>query len=270
MTSGGPTTTETHPEARRRPPSKIDPRIRQRLIEVRRSEGRRRLRVLLTLGGLVLFGVTSWGLTRSPLLDVDHLRVDGAIQTPAAQVLAVAGLRPGMAMTDVAAGAAARRIRALPWVRAVHVERRWPSTVTVHVLERVPVAAAPATGGVALVDRQGRVLAVTAAPPPDRPMLTGLPPAGAPGSMLAGRVAELLAVAQALPPAVVPRVAGVAAAAGGEVELRLRPQGVVKLGAPEQLPEKMVAIQTVLAQVDLSRLAVLDVRVPASPAITRA
>ena len=73
-------------------------------------------------------------------------------------------------------------------------------TLVDHIVSgRVPVAAAPATGGVALVDRQGRVLAVTAAPPPDRPVLTGLPAAGAPGSMLAGRVAELLAVAQALP-----------------------------------------------------------------------
>jgi hypothetical protein len=66
------------------------------------------------------------------------------------------------------------------------------------------------------------------------------------------------------------RVAGVAAAEGGQLELRLNPAGVVRLGPPDQLAEKMLATQTVLAQVDLTGLAVLDVRVPASPAITRA
>ena len=66
------------------------------------------------------------------------------------------------------------------------------------------------------------------------------------------------------------RVAGIAAADGGQVELRLKPSGIVRLGPPDQLAQKMLATQTVLTQVDLTRLAVLDVRVPASPAITRA
>jgi hypothetical protein len=65
-------------------------------------------------------------------------------------------------------------------------------------------------------------------------------------------------------------VVGVAVAEGGQVELRLRPSGVVRLGRTDKLSEKMLAVETVLTQVDLGRLAVLDVRVPSSPAITRA
>ncbi|MBV8986554.1 MAG: hypothetical protein JO248_19150, partial [Acidimicrobiia bacterium] len=76
--------------------------------------------------------------------------------------------------------------------------------------------------------------------------------------------------ALAMPPQVAQRVTAVAAADGGQVELRLKPSGVVRLGPPDQLAEKMLATQTVLTQVDLTRLAVLDVRVPDSPAITRA
>ena len=60
------------------------------------------------------------------------------------------------------------------------------------------------------------------------------------------------------------------AADSEQVELRLKPTGVVRLGPPDQLAQKMLATQTVLTQVDLTRLAVLDVRVPASPTITRA
>ena len=142
--------------------------------------------------------------------------------------------------------------------------------MTISVVERVPVAVVPAKTGVAVVDRTGRVIATQPAPPPGLPMLLGLPPAGPASTRVGGRAADLLAVAQAMPPQVAQRVTGVVAADGGQVELRLKPAGVVRLGPSDQLAEKMLSTQTVLTQVDLARLAVLDVRVPASPAITRA
>jgi hypothetical protein len=101
-------------------------------------------------------------------------------------------------------------------------------------------------------------------------VLLGLPPAGPASTRVDGRAADLLAVAQAMPSQVAQRVSGIAAADGGQVELRLKPTGIVRLGPPDQLTEKMLSTQTVLTQVDLAGLAVLDVRVPASPAITRA
>jgi cell division protein FtsQ len=226
--------------------------------------------MLLILAGVLLAALAAWGLVRSPLLDVDRVEVHGAVHVDPAEVRSASHVHQGMAMADVATAAAARRIRALPWVDTVQVARHWPSRVTITLVERVPVAAAPARSGAAIVDRRGRVLAVGPAAPPDRPLLLGLPPAGAPGTRLSGRVHDLLTVAGALPASVVPRLAGVIAADGGQIELRLRPTGVVRLGTPDQLGEKMVALETVLAQVDLSHLAVLDVRVPASPAVTRA
>ncbi|MBV8159855.1 MAG: FtsQ-type POTRA domain-containing protein [Acidimicrobiia bacterium] len=263
----------TPPTAPPRPPGTspgaIDPRFRQRRIEVRRLEGRRRLRVLLLLGSLFAAALLAWGVGRSPLLDVDHVRITGTVRTTPTEVAAAAGIHSGMAMLDVDGAAASARLRAVPWILGARVERHWPATVTIAVVERVPVAAVPDQAGVAVVDGRGRVLAVQAAAP-GLPMLVGLPPAGAPSTSLGGPAAELLAVAGAMPPAVAQRVTAVVAAGGGEVELRLRPAGIVRLGVPDQLAEKMVAARTVLTQVDLSRLAVLDVRVPASPAITRA
>ena len=251
-------------------PGLIDPRFRQRLIEVRRLEGRRRLRVVLILAGFLVAGLLAWATARSPLLDVDHLRVTGAVHATPTSISAASGVHTGMAMVDVDEGGAVRRLQALPWVLRAQVGRRWPASVTINVVERVPVAGVPAQAGVAVVDRTGRVVTVGPAPPPGLPVLLGLPPAGPAGTRIGGRAADLLAVAQAMPPQVTQRVAGVAAAEGGQVELRLKPSGVVRLGPPDQLAEKMLATQTVLTQVDLTRLAVLDVRVPASPAITRA
>ncbi|MBV8981153.1 MAG: FtsQ-type POTRA domain-containing protein [Acidimicrobiia bacterium] len=263
----------TPPTAPPRPPQEqriIDPRFRQRLVEVRRLEGRRRLRVVVVLAGFLLFALVAWGLTRSPLLNVDHVRVTGTARTTPAEIMAAAGVHDGMAMIDVDGGDAAARLHTVPWILRAHVERHWPSTVTISVVERVPVAAAPAKAGFATVDATGRVVATTGAPPPSLPMLLGLPPAGPPATRLGGRAADLLAVTRVMPPEVRARVSGIATADGGQVELKLVPTGIVRLGAPDQLAEKMVATRTVLTQVDLTRLAVLDVRVPASPAITRA
>ena len=264
-----PTAPPRPPEA---PPKKgaIDPRFRERRIEVRRTEGRRRLRVLLILAGFFFAALLAWGISRSPLLDVDHVRITGTVHTTPADIKAAARIHNGLAMLDVDSGAAAARLRAIPWILRAHVERHWPATVTIAVVERVSVAAVPAKTGIGVVDRTGRVVATQSAAPTGLPVLLGLPPAGPASTRIGGRAADLLAVAQAMPPQVAQRVAGIAAADGGQVELRLKPSGIVRLGPPDQLAQKMLATQTVLTQVDLTRLAVLDVRVPASPAITRA
>jgi cell division protein FtsQ len=217
--------------------------------------------------GVALLG---WGVTRSPFLDVDHVEVSGTVHATPADITAASGIHGGMAMLDVDGGDAGARLRAVPWILRAHVERHWPATVTITVVERLPVAAVPAKAGVGIVDPTGRVLTVVPTAPPTLPTLLGLPPAGPPSSRIAGRAADLLAVALAMPPQVAQRVTAVVAADSGQVELRLKPAGVVRFGPPDQLAEKMLATQTVLTQVDLTRLAVLDVRVPASPAITRA
>ncbi|MGI9033123.1 MAG: hypothetical protein ACR2HY_05490, partial [Acidimicrobiales bacterium] len=57
----------------------IDPRIRRRQLQVRRAEGRRRLRLLVATSIVVAVLGAGWGLTRSPLLDVDRVTVQGAV-----------------------------------------------------------------------------------------------------------------------------------------------------------------------------------------------
>jgi len=263
--TGPPTATPT--EQRR---VVIDPRIRQRRIEVRRHEGRRRLRLLLTLLGVMALFLAGWGVTRSPLLDVDSIRLTGATRTSPEQILAASGVHRGLPLIDIDAGNAARRIESLPWVARATVRRRWPGTVDIALQERQPVASAPGPASTwVLVDAAGRVLAPVPAPPADHPALAGLPPAGPPGSQLATAGRGLLRVAAVLPASLVPRVALVGLAPDGQVELRLRPEGLVRLGAADALGAKVLALETVLTQVDLTHLAVLDLRVPQSPVLTR-
>ena len=250
----------------------MDPRIRRRRVEVRREEGRHRLRVLVVLSSVVVTGCAGWGATRSPLLNLDHVRVEGAVHVSPDEVRSASGLRLGQPLTDVEAGTAARAVEALPWVLGASVHRDWPGAVTIRLAERAPVAATPAEpGGFALVDATGAVLEHVAAVPPGLVQLAGLPPAGEPGTRLTDAGVATLAVAVALPPSLVARTAGVGPAEGGtgEVELRLAPEGMVKLGPPDDLIRKFDAVAAVMAQVDLRNLAVLDVRRPESPVLTR-
>jgi hypothetical protein len=55
----------------------------------------------------------------------------------------------------------------------------------------------------------------------------------------------------------------------GQLEIRLRPRGTVLVGGPDALDDKVRAAVSVLGSVDGATVGVLDVRVPASPVLTR-
>jgi cell division protein FtsQ len=228
--------------------------------------------VVVGVVSVAVVGAGGWAATGSPLLDLDAVMVDGVVHTPAPVAAAATGLRPGAPMVDLDLAAAVRGVEALPWVQRATVERHWPGQVRVHVVERAPAAALAADGGeTVLVDATGRVLERVDPAPSGLAVLSGLPPAGPPGSRLSGEAMAAVAVATVLPAELRARTAVISpgSAGSGEVELHLTPDGTVRLGRPEDLDRKFDAIRAVLAQVDLRNLAVLDVRRPDSPILTR-
>ena len=254
-------------------PPEVDPRMRERRIAVTREAGKRRLKVLIAIATVLVITGGVFVALRSPFLDVDRLAITSGPHTPPADITAAAGVPKHRALVDVDTAAVARRIRTLPWVRSVRVTKQWPATVRIDVLERVPAAAVPAAaGGWALVDGGGRVLARVGAPPPDLAPVVDVPPVGAPGTTVWQSVRPSLAVAAALPRSLVSRVAGVGPAPGGEVQLHLKPQGLARLGPPTNLGAKLSAVVVLVDHVPLvtnTGVAVLDVRVPTTPVVTR-
>lgn len=247
----------------------VDPRIRRRRAEVRRAEGRRRLRVVVAAAILSAAVAGGWGALRSPLLDVDRIEVVGVQHLEPAEVASAAAIPRGTALVDVDPGAVAERVRALGWVGTVRVERSWPSTVAVVVTERTPVAVTRHDGEPwLLLDAGGRVLEQAAERPSGLVVMEGVSVAGArPGATVEGAEAAL-AVARLLPAPLRAEVEAVVRTDGG-TDLRLRGGGVAYLGSAQRLAEKLRALQTVLARVDTTGLATLDLRQPASPALTR-
>jgi cell division protein FtsQ len=248
----------------------VDPRIEARRAEVRLDRMARRRRQWLAGSVAVTVLVLVYGVTRTALLDVDDVLVQGAVRTPAEDIRAVSAVRPGEPLTDVDDERAVAAIQVLPWVDTATVTRSWTGSVDIIVTERHPALAVEGDAGVALVDGRRRVLAVESdveGAVGDLPRVRGLP-LGAPGESMPPVLDGALALAAALPPGLRTRVVAIDVV-GEEFRLALRPQGTARLGTVDRLDEKVVALSTMFGQVDLTKLCVVDVSVPASPVLTR-
>lgn len=249
-----------------RPAEAVDPRILARREEVERERQRRRRRWVIGVLAAVTLLVGAWYLTRTALLDVDRIVVTGSAHTSNEDLIATSGLRPGDQLLDVDAGAIGDRLRELPWVDDVTVTREWRGDVAIAVTERVPVAViSDPQGQPMLVDATGRVIAAAGAPDPALVAVDGLT-AGAPGEQVADADGPL-AVVTAITPGLRTRIETLVVRPDGQIELAVRPSGVVRFCGADRIAEKIRALQTVFAQVDDRGLATLDVCVPEQPTV---
>lgn len=231
----------------------IDPRFHERRISARRH-ARRRLLVVAILAGACTLGAGGVALLHSSLLAVRTVQVTGINHTSRARVLSAARLSGPM--IDVDGSGAAKRVEALPWVAGARVERHWPSSVRISVVERKPVAevalagigagptarpggglegaAAAGGSGWALVDGSSRVLADVPRPSPALVVLGGVADPGPPGSQLGPGAGAALEAVVRLAPSLAPRVAAVDAVGGGDLDVILRrPAGPISpAGSP--------------------------------------
>jgi cell division protein FtsQ len=239
----------------------VHPRVRERWVEARRAEGRRRLRILVMAAVVVFVAVAIWAVVASPFLDVDHVDVRGAHRLTSSEIVAASGISKGDAMVWLDAGAAERRVAALPWIASVHVAREWPGTVKISVVEREPVAWVDAGAGPVLVDGTGRVLAAVPEAPTGLPRILDpalVPPPGADIAPLTGA-----------------HVAGklVGYARLGTQTISLEPNGVtlglvnggeIRLGTPAEVMPKVGAALAVFNALG-GPVAYVDVSVPSNP-----
>lgn len=261
------TTTTRRPGTPR--PAGVDPRIRARRIEVRRQRGRRRLRLLLGL--TVALGLLGLGLAAafSALLDVDALVVRGAQRTAPDDIVAASGVVTGDPLVTLDGDGAARAIEQLPWVASASLGRAVDGTVTIEVVERVPVATLPVSnGGWVAVDAEGRQLALVDTPGPEELVMVGVEASGVVGEPVGVGAQSVLRLVAALTPAVREAVSAIGLD-GDDLVLDLARGARVRLGEPARLDEKLVALETVLSRVDLRCLGELDLTVPSAPALTR-
>jgi cell division protein FtsQ len=250
-----------------RPP--VDPRIRARRIEVRRQQGRRRLRVLTALVVAAAVIALAVAAAFSGLFEVDEVVVDGAQRADPDQIVAASGIERGEALLTLRPGRTAARVAGVPWVAEAEVGRSLTGRVTITVRERQAVAAVPARGGAwVLVDAEGRQLAAVPRPGPGELVLFGTEASGVPGEPVGAGAQSVLRLLDALTPAVREATGGVGLD-DEDLVLDLNGGGRVRLGDAAGLEAKLVALETMLDRVDLRCLDELNLVVPSAPALTR-
>lgn len=225
----------------------------RRRAELRRRSRRRSVWLAAALTPPLLLV----GAAFSPVLDVDEVRVTGNKRAHADVVRNVARVERGDPLATLDLDGIRERVSRLPTVKSATVTRDWPSTVTIAVVERVPVVAVRRPGRFDLVDLDGVLVEVVTTLPPGTPTLTY---PGEPNREIVNGTVDLL---RALPPQIRKDVRDLSADVSGSLSFRLADGATVVWGSGERGDEKVRALTLLLRQ----RAKRYDVRVPDRPAV---
>lgn len=155
----------------------IEPRLRQRRIGVRRAEGRRRLKWAAIVGGVVAVVVGSLAVLGSSLFAVDEVDVTGVRRADPDAVEAVVDGLVGEPVLVVDTAAAEEQLEAIPYIESARVRTDFPSSATIEILEREPVATGRGVDGrFRILDREGRVVDVIDGQPVEFVLIEGVAP----------------------------------------------------------------------------------------------
>lgn len=114
-------------------------RFAERRRTVAEDRARRALRRATLIIGLAALVSGVIYLFNSPLMSVRTLDVTGVSNTEVGPMLAQHGIAVGEPLIWIDVDGASAALADDPWVESVAVERSWPTTVNVAVVERLPV-----------------------------------------------------------------------------------------------------------------------------------
>jgi len=129
-------------------------------------------RSVLFMGIVLILVLTLFGFFQSPFFRVTELEVRGIALLEAEEVRAMMNLRGEQHIYSFSLGEMQGRIASDPRVADVSISRRLPGRLVVQVRERRPVAVIARGGVFALINQDGKVLAVKSSwPGMDLPVL---------------------------------------------------------------------------------------------------
>lgn len=208
--------------------------------------GRRAVRGLKVLMWSALVSVVVVGLGLllyfTPIMSARNIVVVGVGAVTQEEVVAAAAVQSGTPLLQVDTDAVAERVAAIRRVASARVQRQYPSTLRVTVIERVPVVVKDFPDGPHLFDKDGVDFA-TAPPPAGVPYLD----ADNPGPSDAPTKAALQ-VMTALRPEVAGQVGRVAAPSVAAITLTLTDGRVVVWGTTDRTEEKALKLGALLTQ----------------------
>lgn len=189
--------------------------------------------------GLVVLAVLWAVVYFTPLFSVKNVEVDGNAHLDNEDVVAAADVAEGTPLAQVNMRQTASNVVSLPWVKSATASRKWPSTISVEVVENVAVAYRDSSEGTHLIDREGKEFAVDT-PPEDAVELTG--EADADDTVRK----DAVDIAAALSDTGRGAVKSIEAKSKYEFVLNLKDDRTVVWGASEDNENKSLAVDTVL------------------------
>jgi cell division protein FtsQ len=149
-------------------------RISDEPTDQKKKLGRRTVRGLKALMWSALISVIVVGLGLllyfTPIMAARNIVVTGLSVVTQDEIVAAAGVQRGRPLLQIDTDEVAQRIASIRRVATARVQREYPSTLRVTVVERIPVVVKDFPDGTHLFDRDGVDFAV-APPPPGIPYL---------------------------------------------------------------------------------------------------
>ncbi|MBF6340267.1 FtsQ-type POTRA domain-containing protein [Nocardia abscessus] len=194
---------------------------------------------LLTVCVLAVVCVVAWF---TPVLSVRTVRIEGAVAVSEQQVRDVLEIPSGRSMLRIDTTAVARRVASIPKVRTARVQRVFPSTVRVTVVERTAVLFYDSPQGAHLLDADGVEFAVEPTPIGVPKLITEHPGDADPVTRAA---VSILAI---VPPALAVQVGEVAARSVSNISLNLKDGRTVLWGGTNDAERKSAVVLPLLTR----------------------
>ncbi|WP_434084989.1 cell division protein FtsQ/DivIB [Mycobacterium paraterrae] len=178
----------------------------------------------------------------TPLMAARGITVTGTGAVTRDEVLDAAHVKPGTPLLQINTDNVADRVAAIRRVASARVQRDYPSTLMITIVERIPVVVKDFPDGPHLFDRDGVDFA-TAPPPPALPYIDVDNPGPADPTTKAA-----LAVLTALRPEVVAQVSRIAAPSVASITLTLTDGRKVIWGTNDRTEEKAQKLAALLTR----------------------
>lgn len=178
----------------------------------------------------------------TPVMSARNIVVIGTGAVTRDEIVETAQVKPGTPLLQIDTDAVADRVAAIRRVASARVQREYPSSLRITIVERIPVAVKDLPDGSHLYDRDGVDFAI-GAPPPGLPYLDVDNPGPADPPTRAA-----LEVLTALRPEVLGQVGRVAAPSVASITLTLTDGRVVVWGTTDRTDEKAEKLAALLTQ----------------------
>ncbi len=230
----------------------IEPRMRERRVQVRRAQSRKRLRWVVAAFALVLVGIGLLAVLGSDLFAVraDDVAVSGAVYTDREELQTLIDDLVGTPTLLVDTRAAEAQLERIAWVEQAKVTASFPHDVSIEIRERQAMATYQGPDGrFRVIDREGRVLDVLDDYPIAYVLIRGTDPIDlAQGEFVSLGYAAAAELAKNLTGSVRGRVDYIEVTANGSsLTMWLDDGSDVRFGEARDLFTKLVRLETLLA-----------------------